>query len=148
MTRMKLPIDILVVDDERDFVEMLSLRLKDAGHRVRSVFDGDAALAALDDAECDVVLLDIRMPGMDGITALKAIKDVHPIVEVILLTGHGTVDTAVEGLKSGAFDYVQKPARFPELLEKLEAARDRKAEHEERIRRAEARSLMRHSGDV
>ena len=145
---MKLPIDILVVDDEEDFVEMLSLRLEDAGHRVRSALDGDAGLAALDQAECDVVLLDIRMPGKDGITVLKAIKDAHAVVEVILLTGHGTIDTAVEGLKSGAFDYVQKPARFEELLGKLEAARDRKAEHETRIRRAEARSLMRQSGDI
>lgn len=144
----KLPIDILVVDDEEDFVEMLSLRLEDAGHRVRSAYDGDAGLAALENAECDVVLLDIRMPGKDGITVLKAIKTSHPVVEVILLTGHGTIDTAVEGLKSGAFDYVQKPARFEDLLGKLEAARDRKAEHETRIRRAEARSLMRQSGDI
>jgi DNA-binding NtrC family response regulator len=88
------------------------------------------------------------MPGKDGITVLKAIKNRHPIVEVILLTGHGTIDTAVEGLKSGAFDYVQKPARFDELLDKLHAARHRKAEHEERIRRAEARLLLRQSGDV
>lgn len=148
MMKMKLPIDILLVDDEEDFVEMLSLRLTDAGHRVKTAFDGDAGLAALDEAECDVVLLDIRMPGKDGITVLKAVKDTHPVVEVILLTGHGTIDTAVDGLKSGAFDYIQKPAKFDELLVKLEAARDRKAGHEERIRKAEARSLMRHSGDV
>jgi DNA-binding NtrC family response regulator len=148
MLKMKLPIDILVVDDEEDFVEMLSLRLTDAGHRVRTALDGDAGLAALDQAECDVVLLDIRMPGKDGITVLKAIKHDHPLVEVILLTGHGTVDTAVDGLKSGAFDYVQKPAKFDELLEKLEDARDHRAEHEKRVRRAEARALMRHSGDV
>jgi DNA-binding NtrC family response regulator len=145
---MKLPIDILIIDDEKDFVEMLSLRLEGAGHRVRSAFDGDAGLAALETAESDVVILDIRMPGKDGITVLKAIKSAHPVVEVILLTGHGTIDTAVEGLKSGAFDYVQKPADFDELLGKLEAARDRKAEHETRIRRAEARALMRQSGDV
>ena len=112
----KIPIDILIVDDEPDFVEMLSLRLEDAGHRVRTAHDGDAGLAALTQAGCDVVVLDIRMPGKDGITVLKAIKTDHPLVEVILLTGHGTVDTAVEGLKAGAFDYVQKPARFEELL--------------------------------
>jgi DNA-binding NtrC family response regulator len=145
---LKIPIDILIVDDEQDFVEMLSLRLTDSGHRVRAAHDGDAGLAALEEAECDVVILDIRMPGKDGITVLKAIKSSHPVVEVILLTGHGTIDTAVEGLKSGAFDYVQKPARFEELLDKLHAARHRKAEHEERIRRAEARILVRHSGDV
>jgi DNA-binding NtrC family response regulator len=145
---LKIPIDILVVDDEKDFVEMLSLRLEEAGHRVRTAYDGDAGLAALEEAEADVVILDIRMPGKDGITVLKAIKNRHPVVEVILLTGHGTIDTAVEGLKSGAFDYVQKPARFDELLDKLHAARRRKAEHEERIRRAEARLLLRQSGDI
>jgi DNA-binding NtrC family response regulator len=145
---LKLPIDILIVDDEKDFVEMLSLRLTEAGHRVRGAFDGEAGLAALAEAECDVVILDIRMPGRDGISVLKTIKNTHPVVEVILLTGHGTIDTAVEGLKSGAFDYVQKPARFEELLDKLEAARLRKAGQEERIRRAEARILLRKSGDV
>ena len=144
---LKIPIDILIVDDEKDFVEMLLLRLTDAGHRVRAAYDGDAGLAALAEAECDVMLLDIRMPGKDGITVLKAVKNAHPVVEVILLTGHGTIDTAVEGLKTGAFDYVQKPARFEDLLEKLEAARNRKSEHEGRIRRAEARSLMRQSGN-
>jgi len=144
----KIPIDILIVDDEPDFVEMLALRLEDAGHRVRAAHDGDAGLAALAEAESDVVILDIRMPGTDGITVLKAIKADHPLVEVILLTGHGTIDTSVAGLKAGAFDYVQKPARFEELLEKLEEARDHKAEHEKRVRRAEARALMRHSGDL
>ena len=144
----KIPIDILIVDDEPDFVEMLSLRLQDAGHRVRTAHDGDTGLAELSNAACDVVILDIRMPGKDGITVLKAIKNDYPLVEVILLTGHGTVDTAVEGLKAGAFDYVQKPARFEELLEKLEDARDHKAEHEKRVRRAEARALMRQSGDL
>jgi len=144
---LKIPIDILIVDDERDFVEILTMRLTDEGHRVRAAFDGDEGLTALEEAPCDVVILDIRMPKMDGITALKEIKRLYPVVEVILLTGHGAVDTAVEGLKSGAFDYVQKPAKFEELLEKLMAARNRKVEHEERIRRGEARILMRQSGD-
>jgi DNA-binding NtrC family response regulator len=93
---LKIPIDILIVDDEKDFVEMLSLRLVDQGHRVRAAYTGEQGLAALDESDCDVVVLDIRMPGMDGITALKAIKARHPVVEVILLTGHGTIDTAVE----------------------------------------------------
>ena len=145
---LKIPIDILIVDDEQDFVEMLTMRLTDEGHRVRAAYDGDEGLAALEEAPCDVVILDIRMPRMDGITALKEIKRLYPVVEIILLTGHGAVDTAVEGLKSGAFDYVQKPANFAELLDKLKAARDRKVEREERIRHGEARLLIRHSGDV
>jgi len=145
---LKIPIDILIVDDEEDFVEMLSLRLADEGHKVRAAHSGEEGLSLLEEAESDVVILDIRMPGMDGVTALKTIKKRHPAVEVILLTGHGTIDTAVDGLKAGAFDYVQKPAKFDEMLAKLAAARDRKAESEERLRRAEARALMRHSGDV
>jgi DNA-binding NtrC family response regulator len=145
---MFLPIEILLVDDEKDFVEMLAMRLQDEGHRVRSVFSGQEALTELTRAEPDVIVLDIKMPGMDGIQALKKIKADHPIVEVILLTGHGAVDTAVAGLKSGAFDYLLKPADFQELITKLEAARQRKAEQEDRIRKAEARSLVRRTGGM
>jgi len=150
----KLPINILLVDDERDFVEMLSLRLADAGHRVRAAYSGQEALAVLAEAETetlpeiDVVVLDIKMPGMDGIETLKQIKTRCPVVEVILLTGHGAVDTAVTGLKAGAFDYLLKPADFDELIVKLEAARKQKNEHEERMREAEARALLRRSGGL
>jgi DNA-binding NtrC family response regulator len=144
------PLDILVVDDERDFVQMLSLRLTDIGHRVEAAYDGREALSVLEqaDIEPDVVILDIRMPVMDGVSVLKEIKKQFPLVEVILLTGHGAVDTAVAGLKAGAFDYVLKPAVFEELLEKLEAARQRRRQQEERILRAEARALMRRCGDI
>jgi DNA-binding NtrC family response regulator len=150
----KLPINILLVDDERDFVEMLSLRLTDAGHRVRAAFNGQEALAVLAEGEgdrlpeIDVVVLDIKMPGMDGIETLKQIKIRYPVVEVILLTGHGAVDTAVKGLKSGAFDYLLKPADFEELIAKLEAARKQKNQHDERMREAEARALLRRSGGL
>ena len=144
----KVPIQVLLVDDERDFVEMLSLRIEDEGHQVRPAYSGQEALQALDEAESDVVILDIKMPGMDGIETLKTIKARYPLVEVILLTGHGAVDTAVEGLKSGAFDYLLKPANFEELVLKMKAARKRKAEQEERIRKAEALSLMRRTGDM
>jgi len=146
----KLPIDILLVDDEKDFVEMLALRLQEEGHHVRTAFSGQEALQALaDESEnTDVVVLDIKMPGMDGIETLQAIQNKYPIIEVILLTGHGTIDTAVQGLKSGAFDYLLKPADFPELLAKLEAARKRKYEQEERIRLAEAKAIERRSGGL
>ncbi|KMY66975.1 chemotaxis protein CheY [Desulfocarbo indianensis] len=146
----KLPIDILLVDDEKDFVEMLALRLQEEGHHVRTAFSGQEALQALaDESEnTDVVVLDIKMPGMDGIETLQAIQNKYPIIEVILLTGHGTIDTAVQGLKSGAFDYLLKPADFPELIAKLEAARKRKYEQEERIRLAEAKAIERRSGGL
>jgi DNA-binding NtrC family response regulator len=148
MIKIKTPIDILIVDDEKDFVEMLSLRLQHRGHRARVAFSGEEGLEALAAGPVDVVVLDIRMPGMDGITALKAIKADYPLTEVVLLTGHGAVETAVEGMKAGAFDYLLKPAQFDDLLEILENARARKEEHEERMRKAEARALLRRSGDV
>jgi DNA-binding NtrC family response regulator len=145
---LKIPANILVVDDEKDFVEMLSLRLKDKGQFVEGVFSGRDCLAALSKNDYDIVILDIKMPGMDGIETLKEIKRQYPLIEVILLTGHGSIDTAVEGMKLGAFDYLNKPADFEELLEKLESARKRRAEHEERIRKAEAQVLLRRTGDI
>lgn len=138
-----LPLDILVVDDERDFAETLMLRLEQRGHRVRVAFSGPEALRALAEHEPDVVVLDFRMPGMDGLAALQEIKAGHPLVEVVLLTGHGSVDVAVAGLEKGAFDYVEKPADLEGLVAKLAEARGRKAEHEKRIRRAEARTTGR-----
>jgi DNA-binding NtrC family response regulator len=144
----KVPINILVVDDEKDFVEMLSLRLKDDGHNLWAAYSGEQALSSLKTEPIDVVILDIKMPGMDGIATLKEIKNRNPVVEVILLTGHGAIDTAVTGLKSGAFDYLLKPADYQELLAKLEAARSRKVEQEERIRKAEAKSLTRKTGGL
>ena len=144
----KIPINILVVDDEKDFVEIISLRLEDAGERVKAAYNGQECLEALADNDIDVVILDIKMPGMDGIETLREIKRRHPLVEVILLTGHGAVDTAVEGMKLGAFDYLNKPADFDDLLALLHEARKRKAESDDRIRKAEARALLRKSGDL
>ncbi len=144
----KIPVNVLVVDDEEDFVEILSLRLKDAGEKVHEAFSGKTCLKQLETHAIDVVILDIKMPGMDGIQTLREIKRRHPLVEVILLTGHGTTETAVEGMKQGAFDYLLKPADFTELLDKIAAARQRKDQQEERIRKAEARLLLRKVGDV
>lgn len=143
----KIPARVLLVDDEVDFVEMFSLRLKEQGERVLSAHSGMEALKVLEKNQIDVVVLDIRMPGMDGIETLKQIKALYPLVEVILLTGHGSTQTAVDGMKLGAFDYLVKPADFADIREKLEKARIRKDEHEERIRKAEARLLLRRSGD-
>ena len=144
----KIPIRVLLVDDEKDFVEMLGLRLEEFGERVTSAYSGQECLNVLEEKEIDVVILDILMPGMDGIATLKAIKNRFPLVEVIMLTGHGTTESAVEGMKLGAFDYLLKPAHFGDLTAKLEAARKRKDEQEERIRKAEAKLLLRKSGDI
>ena len=144
----KIPTRVLIVDDEKDFVEIFALRLEEAGERVSSAHSGKECLKILSEKEIDVVILDIRMPGMDGIETLKEIKKGYPLVEVIMLTGHGTTETAVEGMKLGAFDYLIKPADFNDLTLKLEGARKRKDEQEERIRTAEVKSILRKSGGI
>ena len=144
----KIPIKILIVDDEKDFVEMFSLRLTRQGEKISAAYSGQEALDLLEKTVIDVVILDIRMPGMDGIETLKKIKAGYPLVEVILLTGHGSTETAVEGMKEGAFDYLMKPADFEDISAKLTNAWKRKDEQEERIRKAEARLLLRRSGDI
>lgn len=144
----KIPTTILLVDDEKDFVEMLALRLEAAGENVLKAYDGQQCLDLLDQKQIDVVVLDIKMPGMDGIQTLKAIKSRHPLVEVILLTGHGTTETAIKGMKLGAFDYLLKPADFDDLTQKLAGARRKKEEQDERIRQAEARELLRRGGNI
>lgn len=144
----KIPIRVLLVDDEKDFVEMLGLRLEEAGENITPAHSGQECLNVLEQKEIDVVVLDILMPGMDGIATLKEIKRRFPLVEVIMLTGHGTTESAVQGLKLGAFDYLLKPAHFGELTAKLESARQRKDEQAERIRKAEVKLLLRKSGDI
>jgi DNA-binding NtrC family response regulator len=124
------PIKILLVDDEEDFVEMLSLRLEAVGEEVTPANSGRECLQVLEQRDVDVVILDVKMPGMDGIETLQEIKRRFPLVEVILMTGHGTVESAIEGQALGAFDYLLKPADFNELVEKLEAAREKKAEQD------------------
>jgi len=139
---------ILLVDDEKDFVEMLSLRLGETGEKVTPAYNGKECIDILEKNPVDVVILDIKMPGMDGIEVLKEIKKRFPLVEVIMLTGHGTAETAVQGMKLGAFDYLLKPADFDDLRLKAETAWKRKEEHEDRIRKAEAKLLMRKSGGI
>jgi DNA-binding NtrC family response regulator len=141
----KTPSRILLVDDEKDFVEMLTLRLEEIGEEVLQAYSGMESLEKLKETEVDVVILDIKMPGMDGIETLQEIKKRYPLVEVIMLTGHGTIETAVQGMKLGAYDFLIKPADFDDLTTKLNKARERRHDQMERIRKAEAASLLRHS---
>jgi len=136
---------ILLVDDEKDFVEMLSLRLQENGEDVLSAYNGKECLKTLEEKNIEVVILDVKMPGMDGIETLKKIKAQYPLVEVIMLTGHGTIQAAVEGMKLGAFDFLLKPADFKELTNKLNQARERRKEQVARIQKAETAMLLRQS---
>jgi signal transduction histidine kinase len=112
-------IRLLLVDDEADFRRTLAKRLQKRGLAARQAGDGEACLALLADHRMDVVVMDVKMPGMSGIEALHNIKKKHPETEVILLTGHAATQDGVEGIKSGAFDYLTKPVEFDHLLGKI-----------------------------
>ncbi|MDY0041616.1 MAG: response regulator [Desulforhabdus sp.] len=135
-------INVLLVDDEKEFVEVLAERLETRDFNVIRAHSGDEALAQIAEREVDVVVLDVLMPGKDGVDTLREIKQVKPILEVIMLTGNATVETAVEGLKLGAYDYLMKPAETRDLVGKIVKAYKRKAAQEERIRNAEIERIM------
>jgi len=124
---------LLLVDDERDFVEALSRRLVHRGYQVDCYLSGRDALAFLDGNGTDIVLLDVKMPGMDGLETLMRIKEKMPLVETIMLTAHGEVATAVEAMRLGAWDYLMKPCDLEELVAKIEGAAERKKERERKI---------------
>jgi two-component system, OmpR family, response regulator len=117
---------ILIVDDEADFLETILKRLKARKIEVSGVESGYKALDFLDDRDVDVIILDVKMPGMDGIETLREIKKRKPLVEVIMLTGHASVESGIQGMQLGAFDYVMKPVALDELLEKVRQAYERK----------------------
>lgn len=125
---------LLLVDDEKDFVETLASRLRERGFAVECVFSGIEALARLKkDTTIDVVLLDVGMPFMDGIMALEILKKKYPLIEVIMLTGHAAVQSAIEAIKLGAFDYLTKPCDLNDLIFKAEKAGARKKKREAEI---------------
>jgi two-component system response regulator CpxR len=139
-------IKVLLVDDEKDFVETLAQRLEVRDFDVKTALDGDEALDLIRESDVDVVILDVLMPGKDGIQTLKEIKDLKPLVNVIMLTGNATVDTAIQGMRLGAYDYLMKPTETEVLVEKIMSAYKIKAEHEERIRQAEIEGLLKRRG--
>lgn len=128
---------ILIIDDEADFLETIVKRLKKRKLNAVGVGSGEEGLKMIEDRSFDVIILDVRMPGMDGIETLKEIKRKSPLTEVIMLTGHASVESGMDGMRLGAFDYVIKPADIEELIEKVNQAGERKTLHEEKIRKGE-----------
>ena len=135
-------VKVLLVDDEAPFVETMTKRLNKRDLEIVAAFSGEGAvkrLAEHDDVE--VVILDVKMPGMDGIEALREIKSRHPLIEVVMLTGHATVETAIEGMKLGAFDYLMKPCDINLLVSKVTEAVAKKRKHEEKIVEARMKAI-------
>jgi DNA-binding NtrC family response regulator len=113
---------VLIVDDETDFLDTLIKRLRRRRIDVQPAGDAEQALAVIESDPVDVVVLDVRMPKMDGIRLLERIKQRHARIEVIMLTGHASMEAAVEGMALGAFDYLMKPVDIDELIYKLQDA--------------------------
>ena len=119
--------NILVVDDHKNFRDSLVKILQGEGLRVFSANDGEEALAILRREIIHLALTDLKMPKMDGVELLKVAKTIRPEVEVILITGYGTVDTAVAAMKDGAFDYIQKPLKPREILKLVRQALEKQS---------------------
>lgn len=129
---------VLFVDDEEDYLNTLLKRMRKRHVDAAGAGGGEDALVHLTHHPADVVVLDVRMPGMDGIETLRAIKEIAPLTEVIMLTGHASLEVAREGMGNGAFDYLMKPVDIDELLYKIQDAHQKKAIQEAKIKTLDA----------
>ena len=119
---------VLLVDDEEEFVKALAERLEMRDLKSDKVYDGEEALSFVEDQEPDVMVLDLKMPGIEGMEVLRRVKKAYPKVEVIILTGHGTEKDEEEARRLGAFDYLEKPVNIDTLVKKMKQAYRRKME--------------------
>lgn len=117
---------ILLVDDEEIFTRNMAKLLSTRRYRVTVANSGDAAIRALEAEPVDVIVLDLKMPGMDGLTTLKEIQKLGLFTQTLMLTGHGSIDSALEAMKLGAYDYLTKPCEIEELVAKIEGAWQKK----------------------
>jgi DNA-binding NtrC family response regulator len=133
---------VLLVDDETSFLAIMEKRLSSRNVEVKTVDSGPRALEILgEDDEIDVVILDVKMPCMDGVQALQEMRTRFPLVEVVMLTGHATIETAIDGMKKGAFDYLMKPCDIDNLIHVVEQAKEKKVRHEEKIMQAQLKEI-------
>ena len=128
----KLYASVLLVDDEEQFLQVLSERLTNRGLRVSSVTSGEEAVALVENKNFDAVVVDLAMPGLDGIETTKKIKEKRPDLEIIILTGHATVKAGIEAMKLGAEDFLEKPVDLNVLLERIGEAKDKRMRIQEK----------------
>lgn len=144
MEKMKM----MLVDDEERYLQTTKKLLEKKGYQVLTAQSGKEALETLKLQNIHVVILDVKMPGMDGNETLRAIKTLYPLVEVIMLTGHATVDSAIDGLKSGACDYLMKPADIDDIIGKAVEAFEKRQRLEDKIRLAQSKKFMRSPREI
>jgi DNA-binding NtrC family response regulator len=137
---------ILLVDDERDFVDTLAARLEARGFKTDVVYTGEDAIEKVGERDYGAIILDVVMPGIDGIATLRRVLEINPELQVILLTGQGTVGLGVEAIKRGAADFLQKPADLDELLDKLQQAASKRMLFVEKNAEAEVAEILRRMG--
>ncbi len=135
-------INLLLVDDENQFRQTVAKRLMKRGANVRQASSGQECLDSMAKDPVDVVVLDMKMPGMDGIETLHRIKEKHPDTEVIMLTGHASTRDGVDGIKSGAFDYLSKPVELEHLISKIRQAFDKRIRKREKQKEQDFRAKM------
>jgi DNA-binding NtrC family response regulator len=134
---------LLLVDDETAFLDAMTKRLTRRDFKVLTASSGMDALEIMSESseKIEVIILDVKMPGMDGIEVLSEIKRKYPLVEVVMLTGHATVASAIDGMKQGAYDYLMKPCDMDTLVAKVSAAAGKKRQHEQKIIEARIKEI-------
>ncbi|MCF8028971.1 MAG: response regulator [Desulfobacteraceae bacterium] len=134
---------VMLVDDEADFIDTMSKRLEKRDVKVLTAYSGKEALDKVSkNQNLEVMILDVKMPEMDGLEVLQEMKRHYPLTEVIMLTGHATIESAIEGMKAGAFDYLMKPCEIDQLMEKVRGAAEKKRSQEEKIQKARMEKVM------
>lgn len=137
---------ILLVDDEKDFLAVMSERMTARGMDVTTAESAQEALAQVESGSFDAIVLDLMMPGVDGIETLKAIKQRKPELQVILLSGHATLEKGIEAMKLGAMDFVEKPANIDELTNRIKKAQAQKAVIVEQQMESKLKSIINAKG--
>ena len=138
----KLEAKVLLVDDEEEFCNMLSERLETRGLKVNAVLSGEEAVNRVASQNFDAIILDLAMPGIDGLETLRRIKEKRPDLEILMLTGHGTVKSSIEAMKLGAEDFLEKPVDMNVLLEKISEAKHKRMLILEKKSRQEVEEIL------
>ena len=134
--------NVLLVDDEEQFLDVLTQRLEARGLKVKAVTNGEDAVKQVEDHNFDAIIVDLAMPGIDGIETLKRIKKKRPDLEIIMLTGHATVKSGIEAMKLGADDFLEKPVDLNVLLEKIGEAKNKRMLVVEKGRQEEVKKIL------
>ncbi len=138
--------DVLLVDDEEQFLKVLSQRMGGRGLKVDTSTSGEDALKKVKGKDFDAIVLDLAMPGMSGIDILKRIRSENPDLQIIMLTGHGSVESGVEAIKAGAVDFLEKPADINKIMEKIAEAKRKRVLLIEKKKEAQVKEILQSKG--